>query len=124
MPRPSPEVNIEVTTAMPPTTQQSERTVESAEEPLELGVGDESEPGYESESKGGDPEQQVESDDQPQQLTAALRKLNNICKGSPSTVLLTTRSGGGAAVTDGYEATLNVVLASDGKLEHETVAPE
>ena len=29
-----------------------------------------------------------------------------------------TRSGGGAAATDGYETTLNIILASDGKLEH------
>ena len=35
-----------------------------------------------------------------------------------------TRSGGGAAVTDGHEAALNVVLASDGKLKHETVPRE
>ena len=33
-------------------------------------------------------------------------------------------SGGGVAVTGGHEAFLNVVLASDGKLEHETVAHE
>ena len=35
-----------------------------------------------------------------------------------------TRSGGGATVTDGHEAALNVFLAGDGKLEHETVAHE
>ena len=35
-----------------------------------------------------------------------------------------TRNGGGAAVTDVHEATLNVFLASDGELEHEIVAHE
>ena len=35
-----------------------------------------------------------------------------------------TRSGGGAAVTDGLEAALNVVLASGGELEHDTAAHE
>ena len=35
-----------------------------------------------------------------------------------------TRSGGSAAVTDVHEATLNVVLASDCELEHESVAHE
>ena len=35
-----------------------------------------------------------------------------------------TRSGGGATVTDGHEAALNTVLASDGELERETVAHE
>ena len=67
MPQPSPEVNMEMTTAMSPTTQQPERRVELAEGPLEPGVGDGSGPGHESESKGGDPEQQTESDDQPPQ---------------------------------------------------------
>ena len=36
MPQPSPEVNLEVTTAMPPTTQQQERMVELAKGPLNL----------------------------------------------------------------------------------------
>ena len=67
MPQPSTEVNMEVTTVMPPTTQQSERTVKLAEGRLELEFGDESEPGHESESKRVDPEQQTESDDQPPQ---------------------------------------------------------
>ena len=35
-----------------------------------------------------------------------------------------TRSGGGAAATDGHEAALNMVLASNGELEHEAVARE
>ena len=35
-----------------------------------------------------------------------------------------TRSGGGAAVTDGREAALSIILASHGKLEHKTVAHE
>ena len=56
MPQPSPEVGMEVTTALPLTTQQTQRTMEPAEGPLELGVGDKSQPGHESESKGGDPE--------------------------------------------------------------------
>ena len=34
MPQPSPDVNIKVTTAMPPITQQPERTMEPAEGPL------------------------------------------------------------------------------------------
>ena len=70
MPQSIPKVNMELTTAIPSTTQQPERTVEPAEGPLELGIGYESEPGYESESKGGDPEQQTESEDQPPQTTA------------------------------------------------------
>ena len=41
MPQPSTKVNTEVKTANIPTTQQPERTVESAEGPLELGVGTE-----------------------------------------------------------------------------------
>ena len=125
MPQLSPEVNMQVTTVMQPTTQQPERTVELAEEPLKLGVGDESELGDESEFKGGDLEQQTESDDQPPQQPAVLRKMSNTWTGSPPTVLSSrTRSGGGAAVTDGHEAALNVLLASDGELEHETVAHE
>ena len=35
-----------------------------------------------------------------------------------------TGSGGGAAITDGHEAALNVILASDGELEHEIVVDE
>ena len=113
---------MEVTTEIPPKTQQPERTVELAEGPLKLVIGSESEPGHESEFKGGDPEQQTESDDQPPQQTAALRKLSNTWTGSPPTLLSSrTRSGGDTAVTDGYEAALNVVLASDDELEHETV---
>ena len=34
------------------------------------------------------------------------------------------KRGGGAVVTGRHEATLNIGLASDGKLEHETVAHE
>ena len=125
MPQPSPDVDMEVTTAMPPTTQQPERTVEPAEGPLELGVGNEPEPGNESEPKGGNPEQQTESDDQPPQPTAALRKLNTTWTGNPPTVLSScTRSDGGAAVLDGHDAALKVVLASDDNLEPETVAHE
>ena len=63
MPQPTPDVNMDVTSAVPATTQQPERTVKVAEAPLELGVGNESEPGHESESKAGNPEQQTESDD-------------------------------------------------------------
>ena len=110
---------------MSPTTQQAERTVKLAEGLLELGVGDESEPGHESESKGGDPEQQIKSDGQSPQKIATLRKLNNTWTGSPPTALSSrTTSGGGAAVTDGHEAALNVVLARDGEVEHKTVAHE
>ena len=50
---------------MPPTKQQPERSVELAEGPLELRVGDESKTGHKSEPKGGDPEQQTKGDDQP-----------------------------------------------------------
>ena len=35
-----------------------------------------------------------------------------------------TRRGGGVAATDGHEAALNFVLASDGELDHDTVAHE
>ena len=119
----SPEVNMEVATAMPPTTQQSERTGEPADGTLELGVGHESDQGHKSKSKGGDPEQHTASDSQQPQPTATLRKLNNAWTGNPPTVLSScTRGVGGAAVTDGHEASLNVVLASDDELEHETVA--
>ena len=125
MPQPCPKVNMEVTTALPPTTQHPERTVELAEGPLELGVGDESESGHELGSKGGDPKQQTESGEHPQQQNAALRKLKNTWTGSPRTVLSSrTRSGGGATITDGHEAALNVVLASEDELEQETVAHE
>ena len=125
MPQPSPEVDMELTTAIPPTTQQPERTVELAEGPPELEGGDESEPRYETESKHGDPGQQTESDDQPLQQTGVLQKPNNTWTGRPSIVLsLRTRSGGGAAVTGGHDTALNVVHANDGKLEHETVAHE
>ena len=41
-PQLGPEVNMEVTIAMTPATQQPERTVEPAEGALEPGVGDES----------------------------------------------------------------------------------
>ena len=110
---------------MSPTTQQAERTVELTEGPLELGVGDESEPGHEIESKGGDPEQQTKSGGQSPQKTAALRKLNNTWTGTPPTALSSrTTSGGGAAVRGGHEAALNGVLASDGEVEHEIVAHE
>ena len=125
MPQPSPKVNMEVTTATPPIMQLPERTMELTEGPLELGVGDESESEHESESNGSDREQQTESDDQPPQQTAVLRKLNNTWTGSSPTVLNSrTRSGGGTAVTDEHEATLTVVLASDDELDHETVAHE
>ena len=83
------------------------------------------EPGHEGKFKGGGPEKQTESDDQPPQPTAALRKLNKTWTESRPTVLSSrTRSGGGAAVTNGHEAALNVVLDSDGELEHETMAHE
>ena len=39
MPQPSSEINMEVTTAMSPTTQQPERRGELMEGPLELGAG-------------------------------------------------------------------------------------
>ena len=125
MSQPILEVNMEVATTIPPTMQQPKRTVELEEGPLELGVGDKSEPGYESESKGDDPEQQTESDYQPPQQTAPLRKLNNTWTRSPPTVLSSrTRRSGGTAVTDGHEAALNLVLASDSELKHEIVAHE
>ena len=123
MPQPSLEVNMRVKAVMPPTTQQPERTVELAEGPLELGLGDESEPGHESELKDGNLKQKTESDDQSLQQTAALRKLNNTWTGSPPTMLSSrTKSSGGAVVPDGQEAILNVVLARDEELEHEAVA--
>ena len=125
MSQPNLEVNMKVTRAMPPTTQQPERTMELAKGPPVMGFGDESEPGHELKSKGGDPEQQTENDDQPPQQTVALLILNNTWTGSPPTVLNSrTRSGGDAAVRDGHEAALNVVIAKDGKREHETVVHE
>ena len=81
--------------------------------------------GDKPESKGGDPGQQIESDDQPPQQTDALRRLNNTRRGNPSIVLSSrTRSCGGTAVTDLHKSALNVALASDGELEDETVAHE
>ena len=44
MRQPNSDVNIEVTREVPPTTQQPERLVKPKEGPLELGVGNESDP--------------------------------------------------------------------------------
>ena len=65
MPQPKPNVtNMKVRTTMSPTTQQPDHTVEPGEGPLELEIGDEAEAGHESESKGGDSKNNIESDDQ------------------------------------------------------------